>query len=70
MLRLLWFSEEVTSPQKYWSADPRRGEGTKASNNLGIGITIKMPESAGNTVSIRENIGPLYDVRYISQNNL
>ena len=48
MVLRLYFSEEVSSPQKYWSADPRRGEGTKASNNLGIGITIKLPESAGN----------------------
>ena len=44
MVLRLYFSEEVSSPQKYWSADPRRGEGTKASNNLGIGITIKLPE--------------------------
>lgn len=63
MLRL-YFSEEVSSPQKYWSADPRRGEGTKASNNLGIGITIKCRK-----VPEIKNISVMSEI-YASQNRL
>ena len=40
VLNILFSPVSETSPQKYWSADPRRGESSQPADELGIGLYI------------------------------